>query len=458
MTPDEVPLPEVGIEPGDGESAVPGHGNDLEYEEAPTTRFHLLVAIAAAGGQFSDGYALGTIGIALSLARSSLHLGVLWLGALGSASLAGLFLGSLLLAPLSDRIGRRPLFAPTMAAFIVFSVLQWFATGPWQLLVLRLLLGLMLGVDYVVGCAVVAEFSPRRTRGRLLALLVVLWSAGYTLAFIAGTLMKSTGPDAWRWILISSAIPGGVIFLLRLNIPESPLWLIRQGRTAEALRVVQSHVGKNVRLPAVSPVDEATGAEWAELFSARYRRRTAVGAIFFTAQVMPYFALGTFIPIVFRALGITSAYASGAVFNVFMLIGSGFGLWLIDKLTRRQYLIGTFYTAASALSFLVVARIASPGITVAASAIFAFVLAAATSLIWVYLPELFPTRLRASGIGLATAASRIGSACSTFLLPLCLKAMGVRPTLGLCVGVLLAGGIVCQMFAPETQGHSIEDV
>jgi MFS transporter, putative metabolite transport protein len=453
-----MPLQEVGVEPRDGESAVLQQPDYLAYDEVPTTRFHVLVAVAAAGGQFSDGYALGTIGIALSLARGSLHLGALWLGALGSASLAGLFFGSLLLAPLSDRIGRRPLFVPTMAAFVVLSMLQWFATGPWQLLSLRLLLGLTLGVDYVVGCALVAEFSPRRTRGRLLALLVVMWSAGYTLAFIMGALLKSTGPDAWRWILASSAIPAGFIFLLRLNIPESPLWLIRRGRTAEAWRVIQCHIGRNVQLPAVAPVHEAMGAEWAELFSPRYRGRTAIGAIFFTAQVIPYFALGTFIPIVFRALGITSAYASGAVFNVFMLIGSGFGLWLIDRLTRRQYLVGTFYISALTLSFLVVARTASPVTMIAASAMFAFVLAAATSLVFVYLPELFPTRLRASGIGIATAASRIGSACGTFLLPLCLNEMGVRPTLGLCVGILLTGGMICHLFAPETQGHSIDDM
>lgn len=452
-------LQEVAGEPYESDSTTLQQESFLAYDDAPTTRFHVLVAIVAAGGQFSDGYALGTIGIALSLARGSLHLGALWLGALGSASLAGLFFGSLLLGPLSDRIGRRPLFAPTMAAFVVVSLLQWFATSPWELLPLRLLLGLTLGIDYVVGCAVVAEFSPRRARGRLLGLLVVMWTVGYTLAFIFGALLESTGPDAWRWILVSSAIPAGLIFVLRLKIPESPLWLIQRGRAAEARHVIRRYIGKNIQLPAiVSPVHESTRAAWAELFSARYRRRTAIGAIFFTAQIIPYFALGTFIPIVFAALGIRNAYASGAVFNVFMLIGSLFGLWLIDRLTRRQYLVGTFYIAALTLLFLVLARTAPPYILVTASATFAFVLAAATDLVFVYLPELYPTRLRASGVGIGTAASRVGSACGTFLLPLSLEVIGVRPTLGLCVGILLIGGIVCHLFAPETQGGSIEDI
>ena len=140
-------------------------GRQIAYDEAPTNRFHAFIALAAAGGQFSDGYILGTIGIALSLAREPLQLNAVWLGLLGGASLAGLFAGSLLLAPLADRFGRRPLLVPTMGIFAVISVAQFFVTAAWQLLILRLLLGLALGVDYVVCCTVVAEFTPSRSRG-----------------------------------------------------------------------------------------------------------------------------------------------------------------------------------------------------------------------------------------------------------------------------------------------------
>src|SRR6201996_4689276 len=189
------------------------------YDEAPTNRFHALVAVAAAGGQFSDGYILGTIGIALSLAQAPLQLSSLWLGLLGGAALAGLFAGSLLLAPLADRLGRRPLLVPTMGIFAVVSVAQFFVTAPWQLLILRLLLGLVLGVDYVVCCTVVAEFTPSRTRGRLLSGLVLMWSIGYTAAFVIGTLLAASNlRDSWRWILLSSALPSAIVFLIRLRI------------------------------------------------------------------------------------------------------------------------------------------------------------------------------------------------------------------------------------------------
>lgn len=429
----------------------------VAYDEAPTNRFHLLVSVAAAGGQFSDGYILGTIGIALSLATDTLHLNALWLGLLGGASLAGLFAGSLLLAPLADRLGRRPLLVATMAVFAAVSLLQFFVTAAWELLILRLVLGLALGIDYVVCCTVVAEFSPRRTRGQLLALLILMWSVGYTAAFVFGTLLASSGVHAaWRWILFSSAIPSAIILLLRLKIPESPLWLLQVGRTAAAQAIVLRHMGDNVQLPNISAaVPRSLTATWRELFSARYRARTAVGAVFYTAQVIPYFALGTFIPSVFAALGIESTYVGGVVFNVFMLLGSGFGLWLIDRIPRRQFLVGGFYISAALLLFLAAARV-GPSLTVSASALFAFVLAASTVMDFVYLPELFPTRLRAAGVGVGTAASRVGSAFSTFMLPLCMQSLGIRPTLGLCVVVLMSGGLVCQAFAPETRGRSID--
>jgi len=108
---------------------------------------------------------MGTIGIALSYAQPTLYLDALWLGLIGGASLAGLFFGSLLFGRLADRLGRRPPFIATMVIFSILSVMQFWVQTAAQLLVLRLLLGLALGVDYVVCAAVVSEFAPRHSRG-----------------------------------------------------------------------------------------------------------------------------------------------------------------------------------------------------------------------------------------------------------------------------------------------------
>ena len=164
------------------------------YDEARPTRFHMCVALAAAGGAFSDGYVLGTVGIALSLARDDLRLDSIATGLVGAASLAGLFLGSLLLGPLADRFGRRPVLLPTMAVFALASVAQFFVQTVWQLLALRLVLGLALGVDYVACSALVAEFAPRRSRGRLLE-FVGIRLGGWICGCLRGRYLDQSSPS-----------------------------------------------------------------------------------------------------------------------------------------------------------------------------------------------------------------------------------------------------------------------
>ncbi len=96
------------------------------YDDAPLRPFHLRVAVASFGGVFSDGFGLGIIGIALGLAAPQLALTPLWLGLIGGASLAGLFLGALLTGPNADRFGRRPIFAYNMLLLAVFAAAQFF--------------------------------------------------------------------------------------------------------------------------------------------------------------------------------------------------------------------------------------------------------------------------------------------------------------------------------------------
>jgi putative MFS transporter len=133
------------------------------------------------------------------------------------------------------------------------------------------------------------------------------------------------------------------------------------------------------------------------------------------------------------------------------------GLLLVDKLSRRTFLVCTFYLAALGLAVLAYANFGPIG-TMLAFGIFACILSAAANLEFVYPPELFPTHLRASGVGLAVASSRFGSAISTFLLPLAVQHVGIHAALGVCVAVLLFGGVFCHMLAPETGGENLSDV
>ncbi|MEH6415491.1 MFS transporter [Pseudomonas sp. CGJS7] len=431
--------------------------SQTSVEDLPLGRFHIRTVLSGTGGQFSDGFVLGIIGIAVSMAAGPLQLNALWMGLLGAASLAGLFIGSLVAGPLADKFGRRTIFAWDMLLFAIISASQFFVTSPEQLLVLRLLLGLVLGFDYVVSKSIVTEFAPRRYRGRLLSVLAAAWAAGYVAAYLVGFVLRDLGPDAWRLMLAVSGIPALLILPLRMGVPESPIWLMARGRKDEALAIVRDKFGPNVYLPSPAVVPQGSKSKWAELFSKRWRKNTIVGCVFYTCQVIPFFALGTFSPRVLEALNVQDKFVGGLVYNILLMVGALLGLLIIDRISRRAFLVGTFYLSAIGLAALAYAGFGPLG-TIIAFGFFACVLAAAVNLEFVYPPELFPTHLRASGIGIAVAASRFGSAFATFLLPIAVQTLGIHTALGVCVGVLVFGGVVCHMFAPETSKEQLSAV
>ncbi|QCP48844.1 MFS transporter [Trinickia violacea] len=426
-------------------------------EDLPLRPFHVGVAFSGTGGQFSDGFVLGIIGIAVSMAAGPLHLDALWMGLLGAASLAGLFFGSMLAGPIADKYGRRTIFAYDMLLFAVVSAAQYFVTSPSQLLVLRLVLGLILGADYVVSKSLVTEYSPRRYRGRLLSVLAAAWAAGYVGAYLAGFAMRDIGPDAWRLMLAASGVPALLILPFRLIVPESPMWLMKRGRGDEALAIIHRRFGGEVMLSTTAAVSQQHKGAWSQLFSPRWRKNTLVGCVFYTCQVIPYFALGTFAPKVLEALHVKDKFVGGLVYNILLFVGAVIGLLIIDRLSRRTFLLGTFYLAALSLAVLTYASFGPMG-TMLVFGLFACILSAAANLEFVYPPELFPTHLRASGVGLAVASSRFGSAISTFLLPIAVQHVGIHTALGVCVAVLLFGGVFCHFMAPETGSENLSDV
>jgi MFS transporter, putative metabolite transport protein len=432
----------------------------IDYEDAPFRWFHLRVALGASGGEFSEGFGLGIIGICLNRAAPQLGLDPMWMGGLGAASLASLFAGALLTGAAADRFGRRPIFGFNMAVLGLLSLLQGFVHSRGELLALRLAIGFVLGSDYAVNKAMLIEYTPRRVRGRILGLLSVMWATGYASAYFAGFALDGLGPDAWRWMLVSSAVPCFLVLPLRVTVPETPMWLTQNGHHEAAARIVREKFGAAIIPPTIPPPssEPADRGRWIELFSPAWRRCTLVACAFFTCLVIPYFAVGTFVAQVMSAVNIESGYVGGLIYNFSLLGGAILGLLIVDRIPRRSFLVGSFWIAGAATLML---TLWDPLPAIAMTllfAIFAGVLSAASNLVYVYLPELFPTTLRASGIGLASAVSRIGSAVSTFLLPVVVATHGVHAALGACVAVLAAGALICQTWAPETQNLRLENL
>ena len=430
-----------------------GQPQCISFEDAPFSPVHRKVTAGAFMGQICDGYILGIVGIAMSYAVEPLGLTSFWLGLISAGAMLGILFGSLCVGSAADRIGRRGLFSTVMLISFLLSVAQFFISDPLLLTIVRFALGMAIGADYTVGISLLSEWTPTRLRPRMLSVLLVIWTTGFVLAYIVGFFMQGLGPDGWRWVLCTSAIPGAITFVLRLGAPESPSWLAEKGRTQEALKVIREHLGEGYCLPPAG--EKKTSASWFRLFSPELRANTFVAGIFFACQVLPFFAISIFLPLVLGTLKIDNPYASGVLYNAFTMVGVLFGTWLIDKISRRSYLLWTFYLAAGILIIMTVWQDMPGYLSMTMLAAFSLVLAVSIVLEFSYPPELFPTELRASGVGFAVALSRIGAAGGTFLLPIINEHFGIYASLGGCIATLLFGGIICQIYAPETSPKHI---
>ncbi|MDU7559220.1 MAG: MFS transporter, partial [Pseudomonas sp.] len=223
----------------------------VKIDDLPIGRFHLKIAGLTFGAHFTDGYILGLIGIAFTLISPQMHLDAFWQGLIGASALIGLFLGSLFFGWISDKVGRQKIFLVSFVLITVASVMQFYAETAMGLFLCRVLIGIGLGGDFSVGHAMLAEFAPKKHRGVMLGSFSVIWTFGYVAATFVGTAMLGLGDDAWRWMLASSAIPAGLILIARIGTPESPRWLVNQGRIAEARAIVKKHLGDNVELDEV---------------------------------------------------------------------------------------------------------------------------------------------------------------------------------------------------------------
>ncbi|GAA1954691.1 MFS transporter [Amycolatopsis minnesotensis] len=428
------------------------------FDDVPLNRFHLRITALTFCANYSDGYELGIISIALPVIAARLGFGSVWEGLLGASALIGIFLGSVLVGWAADRIGRQRLYTLDFLLIAVASAAEFFVTDPGQLFVLRLLIGIGIGADYALGPTLVAEFVPRRYRGGLLASLTVLWTVGYVAAFFLGNYIVVLGEDSWRWLLASSCLPAIAVVLLRIGVPESPRWLLTRGRVEQARAVVRRLGGDEAAFDSLAGAHQVESrARYRDLFGRKYWRHTAFGAIFYNAQVVPYFAIYTFLPLVLLKMGIGEEdTTSDGLLNLFLLVGSFCGLWFVAKATRRGLTIWSFVVLIASLAPMAVWPDAPTALLFPLFLVFTFTMSAAVNLDQVYPAELFPTDLRSSGVGLLNGLSRIGSAIGTFLLPLSLDGIGFSPTMLVLTLVLVAGLISSILWAPETKNASLD--
>ncbi len=419
-------------------------------------RFMIRLVGVLIGGMFIDGFILGIIGTVIVPISKELNFGDAWEGLIAAAALLGILIGSPLAGWAADKFGRKPMFQLDMGLFVVASFAQFFVDSPWQLFVVRLLMGIAIGAEYSVGWPLMSEFAPARLRGRLISVSEVGWYVGFMVAFLVGYVLTSTTDVGWRTILGTSTIIAVILFVARIGLPESPRWLWNVGRRDEAMAVAHKYMTDSDDMKDVEHEDTRKGT-FGMLFSPQYWRATLFVSVCWFCAVAPYFAIATFAETVLTSYGIGGGLAGGLGLSAVAALGVVGTVLLIDRLGRRVLTVPPQWVCAAALAVIGLWAGAPPAIVLILFLVFSFFNANIVAMMGVYPSEIFPTEIRGIGTGFAAAISRVGAGLGTFLLPWAMTNIGSGPTMLISAGIAAVGAGVSQWLAPETKGMNLSE-
>ncbi|WP_159916832.1 MFS transporter [Pantoea sp. 18069] len=328
----------------------------------------------------------------------------------GTLFFIGMLIGAFVFGRLADRIGRRPVLMMAVVIDACAGVASAFAPDLAWLLVLRFITGIGVGGTLPVDYTMMAEFLPSNKRGRWLVLLESFWAVGTICLAVLSLIAVSWGDDAWRLIFFVTGIPALIGVVLRFYIPESPLFLNRSGKSREARDVLQRVANVNgslVQIPALQPEKQEHKSVFA-LFSLELRRRS-IGLLLAWALIsIAYYGVFVYLPIQLSSSGF--GFMRGQEFLVVLALvqlpGFALSAYGVERWGRKPTLIG--FLLLSAFGCLLYSLGTSTAVVVGSTLLMSFSLLGVWGALYAFTPEVYPTSLRASGMGMAGAVARFG--------------------------------------------------
>jgi SP family xylose:H+ symportor-like MFS transporter len=434
-----------------------------------TRRLLWSVAIAALGS-FLFGFDTAVISGTTDALRSHFTLDSNQLGLTVASALLGTIIGALGAGKPAERYGRRAVLTTVAMVYVVASLGSGLAWSWPALVTARMLGGLGVGAASVVAPLYIAEISPAAARGRLVAMSQFNIVTGILIAYLSNYLIARLvgGPqtDAWRLMLGIQAIPSALFLLLVRRIPESPRWLVKQHRRDEATAVLTS-MGNEAPGALVQEIAESLHEESVSavepLLQRKYRKPILLAVMVASFnQLAGINALIYYTADIFRMAGAhgTSALLQSVIIGFTNLVFTMIAMAVIDQFGRKRLLLIGAVGLAACLGIAAWAfQTHAGGIIVLASLIgyIAFFAFSQGSVIWVYISEIFPNRVRARGQALGSFTHWFWAAIVSWTFPIIADTSGAL-AFGFFAVMMVLQFILVLLFLPETKGVSLEQI
>ncbi len=434
--------------------------------------FTVLAALASLGGLLF-GYDTGVISGALPFIRKDFTLSSGMEGVATSAVLVGATIGAACAGTLSDRFGRKRVILVVAALFVFGAAGSALSPGLALLLASRAIVGVAIGVASMLTPLYLAEVAPKERRGGVVSLNQFCITVGILASYIVDYLLANAA-DNWRWMLGAGAVPGAVLFLGMLALPESPRWLAGQQRMDEAraaLQRVRGGADVEAELAELRTDLRREGGRlvpWSALFQRGARKPIIVGvALAVFQQVTGINTVIYYAPTIFRAAGLSSdsvsilATAGVGLVNVIMTVVA---MNLLDRAGRRPLLLwglggmivmllvlsgGFAYGAHGAVAYFTVVSVA---------AYVGFFAIGLGPVFWLLISEIFPLSVRGRGMSVASVANWGMNFIVTLIFPPLVAWLGSAAAFLVFAVLSIAAFVFTLKEVPETRGRSLEDI
>lgn len=431
-----------------------------------------LYTCASLGGLLY-GYDIGAIGAAIIFIRRQFALDPLSQGVVVSSLLVGAAVGSLFVGPLADRYGRRRVLLAVGVVFLLGTAGSALAADATALIAARLVLGLAVGGSATAVSLYLAETAPTAHRGALSALNVLMITTGLLIAALVGLALARY--EAWRWMIGLGVVPALLLVAGMAAQPETPRWLVRSGRIAEARASL-----------ARSRPDEAVEPELAEIRSAAATVSSDPRGVraLLSPSIRPLLRIAVCLAVLQPLVGVNivvnytpvTMVAAGLGASAALLAGVGVGLAnvvftvvaiaTLDRFGRIPLLRVGSVGITLALAGVAVVRL-TPGVPSTAANVvtlicligyIAFYAMSWGPSVYVMLPELFPSAVRGVGVGFCFVLFWIADLAVTLTFPPLLAHWGAGAVFGIFAGIGVLANVFVNVCLPETGGASLEQL